>query len=92
MARVHAAGKFVIAPRMPVEDPTGRVVGYVQDVRQSGSGVVNSVVVESSNRTATLPAADFAGSGDVLVTGMSKGQIKQAAKQQQEAPEAGTNQ
>jgi hypothetical protein len=88
----NADGMFAVAPGMPIEDPKGRVIGYVQEVRQSGSGVVNSVVVESGNRTATLPAADFAGSGDVLVTGMSKGQIKQATKQQEKAPEAETNQ
>jgi len=88
----NADGMFAVAPGMPIEDPKGRVVGYVQEVRQNGSGVVNSVVVESGNRTATLPAADFAGSGDVLVTGMSKGQIKQAAKQQEKAPEGETNQ
>jgi hypothetical protein len=87
-----ADGMFAIAPGMPIEDPKGRVIGYVQEVRQSGSGVVNSVIVESGNRTATLPAADFAGSGDVLVTGMSKGQIKQAAKQQEKTPAAETNQ
>ncbi|MEH6828955.1 hypothetical protein [Parasphingorhabdus sp.] len=88
----NADGMFAVAPGMPIEDPKGRVIGYVQEVRQSGSGVVNSVVVESGNRTATLPAADFAGSGDVLVTGMSKGQIKQAAKQQEKTPAAETNQ
>jgi len=40
------------------------------------------VTVEVGNRTATLPAASFAGSGDVLVSGMTKGQLKKAAEQQ----------
>ncbi|MEH6661549.1 MAG: hypothetical protein V7679_07880 [Parasphingorhabdus sp.] len=84
----NANGMFAIAPGMPIQDPKGRVIGYVQDVRQSGSGVVNAVVVEAGNRTATLPAANFAGSGDVLVTGMSKGEIKQAAKQQEKASQS----
>ena len=88
----NADGMFAIAPGMPIQDPKGRVIGYVQDVRQSGSGVVNSVVVEAGNRTATLPAANFAGSGDVLVTGMSKGEIKQAAKQQEKASQSENDQ
>ena len=80
-----AGGMFAVAPGMPIEDPKGRVVGYVQSVKQSGSGVVQSVIVESGNRTAELPAANFAGSGDVLVTGMTKGDIKKTSKEQARA-------
>ncbi|AMO71453.1 hypothetical protein [Sphingorhabdus sp. M41] len=78
----NAGGMFAVAPGMPIEDPKGRVIGYVQSVKQSGAGVVQSVMVESGNRTAELPAANFAGSGDVLVTGMSKGELKKASKAQ----------
>ena len=70
---------------MPVTDPRGKVIGYVQELRQTGRGVVEAVTVEVGNRVATLPAASFAGSGDVLVTGMTKGQLKDTAKQQEEA-------
>ncbi|MEH6757655.1 MAG: hypothetical protein V7676_09090 [Parasphingorhabdus sp.] len=84
----NASGMFSVMPGMPIEDPKGRVVGYVQTVQQTGSGIVQSVVVEAGNRTATLPAASFAGSGDVLVTAMSKGEIKKAAKSQEAQSEA----
>ncbi len=86
-AAANAGGMFAVAPGMPIEDPKGRVIGYVQSVQQTGSGVVQSVVVEAGNRTAVLPVANFAGSGDVLVTGMSKGEIKKTAKEQEKAPQ-----
>ena len=82
----NAGGMFAVVPGMPIEDPKGRVVGYVQSVQQTGSGVVQSVIVESGNRMAQLPAANFAGSGDVLLTGMSKGEIRKASQAQSEAP------
>jgi|TARA_R100001244_G_scaffold20643_8_gene21626 hypothetical protein len=88
----NAGGMFAVMPGMPIEDPRGRVVGYVQSVKQSGAGVVQSVIVESGNRTAELPAANFAGSGDVLVTGMSKGEIKKASRTQGEPPQNESNQ
>jgi hypothetical protein len=88
----NAGGMFAVAPGMPIQDPKGRVLGHVQSVRQSGSGVVQSVIVEAGNRTAELPAANFAGSGDVLVTAMSKGEIKKASKAQNEAPQGESNQ
>ncbi|HWW58715.1 MAG TPA: hypothetical protein VN047_17615 [Sphingopyxis sp.] len=68
---------------MPVTDPRGKVIGYVQAVRQTGGGVVDAVTVEVGNRVATLPAASFAGSGDMLVTGMTKGQLKDSAERQE---------
>ena len=88
----NARGMFAVAPGMPIEDPKGRIVGYVQSVKQSGAGVVQSVIVESGNRTAELPAANFAGSGDVLVTAMTKGELKKASKSQAQAPEGESNQ
>lgn len=77
------SGMFAVEPGMPVMDAKGRVLGHVQDVQQTKSGVVQSVTMEVGNRTATLPAADFAGSGDVLFTGMSKSEVKSAAKNQE---------
>ena len=55
------------------------------DSPQTGRGVVEGVTVEVGNRVATLPAASFAGAGDVLVTGMTKGQLQNAAEQQEQA-------
>lgn len=91
-AAAQADGMFAVTPGMPIEDPKGRVIGYVQSVQQTGSGIVRSVIVETGNRTATLPAANFAGSGDVLVTAMSKGEVKQAAEEQEQAPQGESNQ
>ena len=88
----NAGGMFAVEPGMPVQDPKGRVLGHVQSVRQTSAGVVRSVIVEAGSRTAELPAANFAGSGNVLVTAMSKGDIKQASKTQTQAPQDGSNQ
>lgn len=79
------AGMFVVEPGMAVTDARGKVIGYVQDIRQTGRGVVQAVTVEVGNRVATLPAANFAGSGDVLVTGMTKGELKKTAERQENA-------
>lgn len=78
----NSTGMFAVEPGMAVTDARGKVIGYVQDLRQTGRGIVQAVTVEVGNRVATLPAASFAGSGDVLVTGMTKGQLKKAAEQQ----------
>jgi len=83
----NAGGMFAIAPGMLIQDAKGRMIGQVQSVRSTGAGVVKSVIVEAGNRTAELPAANFAGSGDVLVTAMSKGELKKAAKAQSQASE-----
>src|SRR5690606_298592 len=79
------AGMFAVEPGMAVTDTRGKVIGYVQDIRQTGRGVVQAVTVEVGNRVATLPAASFAGSGDVLVTGMTKGELKKTAERQEDA-------
>ena len=86
-AAANAGGMFTITPGMPIQDAKGRMIGQVQSVRSTGAGVVKSVIVEAGNRTAELPAANFAGSGDVLVTAMSKGELKKAAKAQSQASE-----
>ncbi len=77
-------GMFAVEPGMAVTDARGKVIGHVHELRQTGRGVVQAVTVEVGNRVATLPAASFAGSGDVLVTGMTKGQLKDAAEEQEE--------
>jgi hypothetical protein len=79
----NSAGMFAIEPGMPIEDARGRVIGYVQWVKQTKQGVVRAVTVETGDRLATLPAANFSGSGDALVTGMTRGELTSAAKQQQ---------
>lgn len=84
----NGAGMFAVEPGMAVTDARGKVIGYVQDLHQTGRGVVQAVTVEVGDRVATLPAASFAGSGDVLVTGMTKGQLKKTAEQQEDAGNA----
>ena len=89
-AAANSAGMFAIEPGMPIEDARGRTIGYVQSVKQTKQGIVQAVTVETGNRVATLPAANFSGSGDALVTGMTKGQLTSAAKQQESDPVSGS--
>lgn len=89
-AAANGVGMFAIEPGMPIEDAKGRVIGYVQQIQQTKNGVVQAVTVEVGNRVATLPAANFSGSGDALVTGMSKGEIKSASKDQSPGEAAAT--
>jgi hypothetical protein len=79
----NGAGTFAIEPGMPIEDVKGRTIGYVQSVKQTKQGIVEAVTVETGNRMVTLPAANFAGSGEALVTGMTKGELTSAAKNQE---------
>ncbi|HKX36791.1 MAG TPA: hypothetical protein VJM79_09045, partial [Rhizorhapis sp.] len=79
-----ASGMFAISPGMTIEDAKGRSVGTVQSVRATGEGVVQTVIVESGNHVAELPAANFTGSGSALVSAMGKGEIKKEAKEQDE--------
>lgn len=81
-AAANAAGSFDVAPGMVVRDMAGRVVGSVTDVQTTAQGAVQSVVMEVGNSTATLPAANFSGSGNVLLSAMTKNEVKQTARQQ----------
>ncbi len=82
-AAASGAGMFAVVPGMDVTDARGRVIGEVVSVGRNARGVVQNVVVESGDRIATLPATNFSGSGDVLVTGMTKGAIRSAAQDQE---------
>jgi hypothetical protein len=82
-AAANGAGNFSVEPGMPIEDAKGRTIGYVQSVKQTKQGIVQAVTVETGNRLATLPAANFSGQGNALVTGMTKGELSSAAKQQE---------
>jgi hypothetical protein len=67
---------------MAVTDAKGHVIGTVSTVRSTAQGSVQQVMVAVGNRTATLPAANFTGSGNVLVSAIGKGEVKNTAKQQ----------
>lgn len=82
---VSGGGMFAVEPGMAVTDARGKVIGHVQTIRQTGNGAVQAVTVAVGDRLATLPAASFAGSGDLLVTGMTKGELKKTAAQQEKA-------
>ena len=63
-------------------DAKGHVIGTVSNVRSTAQGSVREVMVTVGKQTATLPAANFTGSGDVLVSAIGKGEVKNTAKQQ----------
>jgi hypothetical protein len=84
-AAANAAGSFDVAPGMVVRDMTGKAIGTVSDVRTTAQGAVQSVVMEVGNSTATLPAANFSGSGNVLLSAMTKNEVKQTARRQEKS-------
>ncbi|MGN8001060.1 hypothetical protein [Sphingomonas sp. 22176] len=74
-----AAGAFPVSTGMPVTDAKGRLVGTVQSVRTAANGTVQQVLVRVKNKTATLPATNFTGSGDALVSAMGRGEVQKTA-------------
>ena len=82
-AAADGAGTFDVARGMDVTDARGRVIGTVQQVRTTASGAVQAVTVAIGKRVADLPAANFSGSGNVLVSQMGKAEITRTAKDQQ---------
>jgi len=81
-AAANGAGAFDVAPGMAVTDARGKVIGTVRELRTTSRGEVEQVVMQVGDRTATLPASNFTGSGDVLVSGKGKGEVKKTAKSQ----------
>lgn len=79
-ASARQAGAFLVSAGMPVTDARGKTIGTVQSVRSNASGTVEQVLVQTRNGTATLPAANFTGSGSALVSAMGKGEVKKAAE------------
>jgi hypothetical protein len=81
-AAANATGAVAVEPGMLVQSAKGRTIGTVHDVVTDSRGRVQALVVEADDRRARIPVANFSGNGEVLFTGMSKGEIKQASKQQ----------
>jgi hypothetical protein len=75
-------GAFNVMPGMNVTDAKGHIIGKVHDLKSTSTGQVRDVVMTVGNRTATLPASNFSGSGNALVSVMGKGDITSAAKDQ----------
>ena len=73
-------GSFPVNTGMVVNDAQGRAIGAVQSVRTNAQGAVERVLVKVGDRIANLPAANFSGSGNVLVSAMGQGDVSSAAK------------
>ena len=73
-------GAFPVNPGMAVTDARGRALGAVQSVRANAQGAVERVLVKVGNRVADLPATNFSGSGNVLVSAMGQGDVRSAAQ------------
>jgi hypothetical protein len=80
-----AAGALDARPGTPVLSPGGRRIGEVRDVTRDSNGRVRAMLVDVDGRQATLPAANFSGDGNGVVSAMGKGEIKKAAGKQGEA-------
>lgn len=78
-AAASGSGAFPVSPGMAVTDAKGRLIGTVQSVRTSGTGAVQQVLVRVKDKTATLPATNFTGSGDALVSAMGRGEVRKTA-------------
>ena len=68
--------------------PDGDRVGKVREILTDARGHVRALVVSVDGERATLPAAYFAGRGDVLVSAMSEAQLEQVAERQEQAAQA----
>ena len=75
-------GTFDVKPGTQLYDMAGEKIGKVKSVMADASGRVEALVVKVKDTTATLPAADFAANGDVLVTLMSEAQVAAAGQKQ----------
>ena len=73
-------GAFPVNTGMVVRDAQGRAIGAVQSVRTNARGAVERVLVKVGDKVANLPAANFSGSGNVLVSAMGQGDVSSAAK------------
>lgn len=79
-AAANGNGAFPVSVGMPVTDAKGKLIGTVQSVRTAARGRVEQVLVKVRDKTATLPAANFTGSGDALISAMGKGEINKTAE------------
>ena len=87
----NAAGSFDIKSGTQLYDMAGEKIGKVEQVMADAQGRVKALVVKVDDTTATLPAADFAANGDVLVTAMSEGQIVATGDKQASSNAAGSS-
>lgn len=81
-------GSFAIDKGMPILAPDGDRIGKVREILTDGRGRVRELLVKVDGETARLPAANFTGTGSVLVSAMTEGQIKREADRQDDARKA----
>lgn len=81
-------GAFAIDKGMPVLAPDGDRIGKVREVLTDARGQVSGLLVKVDGATALIPAANFTGTGNVLVSAMSEGQIKGVAERQEKVGES----
>lgn len=81
-AAAETTGSFDLKSGTELYDMAGEKIGKVKDVVADANGRVKALVVKAKDATATLPAANFAANGDVLVTVMTQAQVAAAASQQ----------
>jgi hypothetical protein len=58
-------------------------IGEVQQLQTTVNGVVDAVIVEIGDGVAALPADNFTVSGETLISPMSRGEVRQEARDQQ---------
>ncbi|HEX7782547.1 MAG TPA: hypothetical protein VF509_07050, partial [Sphingobium sp.] len=78
----NGAGNFAVSPGMMVQDASGHAIGTIRSAKANADGKVDSLLVDTGDRIATLPASNFTASGDVVTSAMSKGEVRKEAKQQ----------
>lgn len=83
-------GAFAVEEGTPVFAPDGDRIGRVRQVVSDARGNVQQLLVKVDGQEAVLPANYFQASGSGLVSVMGEGQIKQIARQQEAAEEAGS--
>lgn len=76
-------GTFDVKPGMKLFDANGEKIGKIKQVVADQRGNVEALVVKVDGETATLPAANFTGSGSILTSAMGEGEIKQVASDQE---------
>jgi len=63
-----------------VRDRAGQTVGRVRSVATDRAGAVRTLVVNTARGPVTLPAANFEGSGNVLVSAMQTSDVTASAQ------------
>lgn len=78
-AAAQGSGSVDMQPGMNVVDARGRAIGTVRALRNEADGRVRDVLVQVGDRVATLPAANFSGEGNVLVSAKGRSAVQREA-------------